>query len=290
MPIYRGQRLTDLISRLAYRAIPLVANIYQAWPHLATGLTVTPGAAQAYGSWVEFISAAAAPAVPFTISHISTNNQTIRGGSFQIGTGAAGAEVPVSTAIAFGYNPGLSMTIPAVLAIIPGGTRVALRMRAGLVDNCFTRIVSCKLPSRLDAFNTLRLSAKQTSFYPGDVAKVWANSAVSASATPWTYGSYAQWWAAGDETSPTIITKFGHMYNGAADAQVAWATGAAASEVVFAEFPVFMAGLTNSMWTAQLPFPILIPGSTRIAVKAAAAGAFDLDDAMPEFIKAAYMP
>lgn len=96
------------------------------YPNTAAGLTVTPGASDAFGSWVELVASASES----LFCHVSASgvNQRIR---MQIGIGASGSETVVATYLFFLLNGAdnafLSMNLFPFL-LIPSGTRVAIRM------------------------------------------------------------------------------------------------------------------------------------------------------------------
>lgn len=90
------------------------------------------GGAWTWGAWVEILSAAAAPADPFDfhwalLRDLSANTDY----EIQIGTGAAAAEVAVSTLAAFQSAVFTQEgTQPIITPVIDGGTRVAVRVRS----------------------------------------------------------------------------------------------------------------------------------------------------------------
>lgn len=281
MPIYRGVHLEDYISRLAGIAQPLKANIYQTWPSLAVGTNITIGTgAEVYGSWVEFISAASAPNVPFTISHIINYNTEGRDMTFQIGIGSAGSETPAATSsgIGYGYNVGWDITTPTRFPYIPGGTRVALRVRSDYALGGITvtpKIISCRLPPTMDPALMLKMAPKVSKFYPGD-GPSFHGSGLPASGA-WNYGSYSQILGTG-ETQPFILTGIAHWPTSTAAryvaVQSALAWGGAGSETVFAEYAFqsyygYPTVYVKGMEWLPLPFPVIIPPSTRLAQKSA---------------------
>lgn len=262
MPIHRGQRLDDLISRLAYRAIPIAANVYKTWPNLASGVSIGTGTP---GPWVEVIAAASSPTVPFTIAfvHAQTNGQTGNSaGLVEIGVGASGSETAVSVAGVSAYTNGASYAIPYPLPIIPGGSRVAIRLYGSNAANLI-KVVSAILPTRLDPYSMLRLAAKQSSFYPG-VSAMTSFTGNIASVGTWGYSGYTELYAATVESSASIITGITWMSINSVG-QVAFATGGAGSEVVWGEFPIAQG--TSSGFHLDLPIPLVVPGSTRHAAK-----------------------
>lgn len=291
MPIHRGPRLTDLISRLSYRAMPVAANVYQTWPNLAAGLSVTPAASPG-GSWVEFISAASAPAVPFTVAfvcHVGNGfNSSI---TVEVGVGAAGAEVVRSSMsmVGIGSTTGRgARSVPTPLPIIPGGSRVSLRAISGVVAAADLKIVSAILPSRLDPLSTLRFATMFSTWYPGTTAMTgFGDSALSGAI--WTYGAFQEVWAAAVEASPVIITGISGIQR-VNQGQAAFATGAAGSEVVWGEFPIATAAADSGLHF-ELPVPLIVPGTTRHSCKYASASAADnLSYPGLSFIKGAFMP
>lgn len=281
MPIHRGPRLADLITRLAGVAQPLRANIYKTWPNLANGIGVTIGTGgEVYGSWVEFIAAASAPIVPFTVSHVLHYNSEGRGLTFQIGIGAAGSEVAVATAtsLGYGYSVGWGVSTPTRFPFIPGGTRVAVRVRSDYTLGGITitpKIVSCLLPPRLDPALMLQLAQKVSNYYAGDGPTVHISTNLSIVAA-WTYyATYAQVLGT-TETQPFILTGISAWPTktpaGATALQLALAYGGAGSETVFAEIPFQAIIVLNNQEAYEpfpLPFPIIIPPATRLAMKAA---------------------
>lgn len=282
MPIHRGPRLDDLISRLAGIAQPLRANIYKAWPNLAVGNNVTIGTgAEVYGSWVEFIAAASAPTVPFTVSHVLHYDTEGRGLTFQIGIGASGNEIPVATATSYGYgyDVGWGVSIPTRFPFIPGGTRVAVRVRSNYTLGGITitpKIVSCLLPPRLDSTSMLMLAQKVSNYYAGDGPTMHFGAAQVVAA--WTYfPSYVQLLGT-TETQPFILTGMSAWIiknpAGSTAIQLALAYGGAGNETVFAELPFqgyygYPTAYLKNSEPFPLPFPIIIPPATRLAMKSA---------------------
>lgn len=262
MPIHRGPRLDDLISRLVRQPIPIQANIYKTWPNLASGIAVL--GAVGGGAWVEFISAANAPTTPFTVFFMVTDGNGT--GAAEIGVGAAGSEVAVA-----GVPSRCGVTLGAVFQpqpfpIIPGGSRVSVRVN-GSALNTSMRLISALLPPQMSAEAVLRRVAKMGTWYPGLSAAATSVTSNPVSGASWTYGVYSQIISATDEPSPLILMSYicqGEYPANAGDGQVALGYGAVGSEIVFAELPI---PIPAHPLVIELPVPILVPGSTRLAAK-----------------------
>lgn len=282
MPRRLGPRLDDLISRLAYRAMPIAANVYKTWPNLAdgTGVAASP-------NWTEMVNAANAPTVPFTIALVYTYGGGI-GGTIELGAGPLGSEVAIAAYAMSNYTIG-TFGIPQPPPIIPGGSRVVARQLGG--SPTAVKIVTAVLPPRLDPFNTLMLASKLSSYYPGISAMNVVTGTVTAGAGAWTYGNYLEMWAAAVESHPVIITSVGVgvSTNAIHQLQAAFAIGGAGLEVIWGEFPA--AELDGSSHTIPLLIPLIVPGSTRHAVKTAStAGGIVTYWPTLGLVKAAYLP
>lgn len=266
MPIHRGPRLNDLISRLPY-ATPVGTNIVKTWPNLAAGLTITPAIAPG-GAWVEFISAANAPTTPFIVSSIMSTAGGAARADFQIGIGGAGAEVVVSS----GYLPvEVGSTRPHPIRVIPGGTRVAVRAsnRDGYVPAWTQmKIVTELIPPRLSSPEAALVRAvKGGLWYPGTVT-IGGDGSPSSSASVWTYGSFAQIIGATEAQLVMLMAFTWGPDASTPNGQVGISTGAAASEVVFAEVPSHETNAGSRIGQRyDFVFPIIIPPSVRLAVK-----------------------
>lgn len=263
MPIHRGPRLDDMISRLARQPIPIQANIYKTWPNLATSVAVV--GAVGGGAWVEFISAANAPTVPFTVTIFCADIYTR--GAGEIGVGGVGSEVIVASAPLL--DSGGGFTQPHPFPIIPGGSRVAVRMNGQALTG-YLRLVSAILPTPVDTTMVLRRMAKLATWYPGTSKATTSNTGNPVAVNPaWTYGSYAQIISATDEPSPLILMSHTCSTYLAGNGQIALGYGGVGAETVFAELPTPQAAKPLYY---DLPVPILVPGGTRLAAKYANEG------------------
>lgn len=299
MPIHRGPRLDDLISRLAYRAAPIQAAHYKTWPDKADYIIVT--AANPVGAWVEFISAAAAPTTPFTVmihaQYTASNPVT-----YEVGVGPAGSEVAVASAGITLGNPGTRDVYanPMPMPIIPGGSRVSLRvLSVSGTPPCYSKVISALLPPRLDAFNTLLLALKLRTTTANVLSALCTPAGIAAisSATPWTYGAYAQMYAAAAEPAPTILTAFSWMSDCVTSvqevvSQFAVATGGAGAEVDFLTLPFYTNLTNNPSHRIELPVPLLLPGGTRLSMRHATDRSTTQNMDYPLFtvVKSAIMP
>ena len=97
------------------------------YPDTAAGLTVMPGASNAFGSWVELVASAASQIFLLSFSATGTS-QSIR---MQIGTGAAGSETVVATyhmTIWSGFSQSSHFLTLFPFLLIQSGARIAIRM------------------------------------------------------------------------------------------------------------------------------------------------------------------
>lgn len=268
MPIHRGPRLDDLISRLPY-AIPIQANIYKTWPNLASEITITSGDPS---SWVEFISAASAPTSPFTVTHVWEAGDIGSCTVVEIGIGSAGNETAVAMCAIASYNSNDGFGVVSPLPYIPGGSRVTIRTRSTSVSGGpGFKIVTALLPTTQPKQSSLQQSPRIARWYPGLYGIHGTSASGTTSATPWTYGSYIEVAAATVESSAGIMVavQLNNLNGGVG--QIAYATGASGSEVVWGEFP--FGALGGRIVNYPLPIPVFCPGSTRHAAKCAMSGA-----------------
>ena len=251
MPVHRGPRLDDLVSRLVGIAQPIRANMYQTWPNLGIPAQLTSGStAGVYGAWTEMVSAANAPNEPFTVAYMDFAASEGRNMVFQLGIGASGSEVPVTTFLgnAYGYANGYGTSYPTVFPYIPAGTRVALRMRSdynnGVGASAIStgrspRIVTCRLPKTNDPYTTLRYANKLApyNYYAGDGPNIYSAGAIS-NTTAWVYENYGQILGT-TQTTPFIITGFASGGNvtpaNYSYMQLALGYGGAGNETICAE-------------------------------------------------------
>lgn len=256
MPIRRGSRLDDLISRLPYVATPIGSQQwYSVLPYQSalTALGVgTPGA------WAQMISTAQAPTRPFTVVPFINGNLN---NYVEIGTGGAGAEVGIASA-SCGGSAG-QYASPHPFPIIPGGTRVAFRLYSGNAGSgtATAGVLICLLPSPIDVLNTLRWCRKMARSYPGPSTLVSATIDTKNPQLAWTYtGAMTNIYPGNIETNPVVLTSVAFATNWLGIAKFA------AAGVVFGEFLGDQAG-TNQIFTnvLDLPVPLIVPGSTAIS-------------------------
>lgn len=293
-----------MLARLPYAA-PIVANMFKTWPDLAGGLTVAmPVGVDTPGNWVEFVSAANAPATPFTVMVYRTSSGSLM--RIEVGTGALGAEAVVAS----GSMPDDNFAVASAGAfpvhptpIIPGGTRVVLRARGGGASTSANfRLVTILLPGRPSLEAILRGTPKLGSFYPGNPGWAQQSNNVVAGAAAW--GLSASWteiygtvWNPSVETARCLITAIGFSgQNAAQEGQLNLAIGAAGAESQFAALPVGSSSDATAVSYFVLPFPLIWPGindtpSGRISGKAAYSGGA-ANVYYPHFtcIKAGYYP
>lgn len=261
MPIHRGTRLNDLIARLP-SAIPAQASIYKTWPNLAAGIGIAAGADPA--AWTEFISAASAPAQPFTVSHIYLSSSIGNCTGIEIGTGAAGSEVVVGFCPFIAYNSSYNLVTVPVLPVIPGGTRVALRTYSGNsgASTQTAGVLICKLPTRLDVLNTMRWVRKMASAYPGPSTLVSQTVDTKNPQTNWGYtGTWSTLYPNNVESNPVVLTSLTFASNYLGIAKFGWG----ATPTIFGEFFADQSG-TNNIYSnsLDLPVPLILPGSTAV--------------------------
>lgn len=263
MPIHRGPRLDDLISRLP-GAIPIQANLIQVWPDKANGTSVTGSSTP---SWIQLLAAASAPTVPFICSFF-VNTSASWSTDLELGTGVAGSEIARAQVGIFVAKNGNGWPLP--LYVVPGGTRVAVTSYdAGNIT--VTKLVTMRIPRTNDAFRNLRSVRKLQygGFYPGRPTSGSAYLSISvtaATASAWTNTSA---WSQMIASTPNnmLIYHIGMSAHQNSSGQIDFGFGASGSEVIFASLP-YQAAMANGQQVCwDLPAPIFIPSGTRIAVR-----------------------
>lgn len=116
------------------------------YPDTAAGLSVTPGASDAYGSWVELVSSTASDALMVGAVVQSADNGFVR---VQIATGTGGSESVKAT---LNVKPlsGSGIAMMAVITpylFIASGSRIAIRMASSLGSPIAHRINLIYIPT-----------------------------------------------------------------------------------------------------------------------------------------------
>lgn len=274
MPIHRGPRLDDVISRLGYAPIPLQANIYQVWPSAANAPTLTAA------TWIQMIAAANAPTQPFSaFLGGREGSDDAYGGGCELGVGASGSEVAIASTWYQNKSQGFYFFDP--LPVIPGGSRVSLKNVSGLTPKGALQTVL--LPSRRSVGATLRYALKysDTRYYPG-ISPLWnaiQGIPVTGGAVAWGFGSWTEIYNSTVETNPVLITQltiasFDNQVAGQVEFGYGGTDGAGnAPTATWGQFSIgYPQGGSSYVHYMRLPVPVLWPASTRLTARFANKG------------------
>lgn len=180
--------------------------------------TVTSGAANAKGSWVQVVSSMpeAATAVNLNISGIGSSNANTAG-VVDIGIGPSGSEVVVASNIAVGMALIIEFVVPLA---IPAGSRVALRhqnaanARASTIRSQFMRNGPISFPpSSVDVIGVTSATSRGTAL----ATSGWTTIVASTSQA---YQAVVPVFSAGGTTSITATTGSSLIAYGASGSEV----------------------------------------------------------------------
>lgn len=199
-------------------------------PAAAAGVAITPNAAAwANSAWVELVAATGAP---WTIGHLAARVGVAAEFEFDLGVGAAGAEVVVGTLAGFSGAPSFTgftvLRFPCALGPVAAGARIAVRLRKSGTDVTAWRAAIGYWPGT--PIGTLSRSAVAPITIPSAASGV----AVTPSGADWTNGAYMTLVAAtpGALTAAYLSVMPGTQAESAYEIDLA--QGAAGAEVVLA--------------------------------------------------------